>query len=77
MIYLSYKKFLVMSPRDFEYVRYEFSRDGEHWNVCVSDMSRDEDAADYEADCREVEANWDESVLPGIWFLLSLDRCFA
>lgn len=42
MIYLSYKKFLVMSPRDFEYVRYEFSRDGEHWNVCVSDMSREE-----------------------------------
>lgn len=42
MIYLSYKKVLMMSSRDFEYVRYTFEKEGEYWTVCVSDMSREE-----------------------------------
>ena len=40
MIYLSYKKVLMMSSRDFEYVKYTFKKDEEHWSICVSDMSR-------------------------------------
>lgn len=42
LIYLSYKKVLMMSSRDFEYVRYSFHKDNEHWSVCVSDTSREE-----------------------------------
>ena len=42
LIYLSYKKVLMMSSRDFEYVRYTFRKGEEHWSVCVSDLSRKE-----------------------------------
>lgn len=31
-----------MSSRDFEYVKYTFKKSGEHWSVCVSDLSREE-----------------------------------
>lgn len=41
LIYLSYKKVLIMSSRDFEYVRYTFKRDDEYWSICISDMSRE------------------------------------
>ena len=42
MIYLCYKKVLIMSSRDFYYVRYTFRRGQEFWNLCVSDLSREE-----------------------------------
>lgn len=42
MIYLCYKKVLIMSSRDFYYVRYTFRRGQEHWSICVSDLSREE-----------------------------------
>ncbi len=42
LVYLSYKKVLMMSSRDFEYVRYVFRKDNQYWNLCVSDMSREE-----------------------------------
>jgi hypothetical protein len=42
LIYLSYKKVLIMSSRDFEYVRYTFKKDNEYWNICVSDLNREE-----------------------------------
>jgi len=42
LIYLSYKKVLMMSSRDFEYVKYTFRKGNEHWSVCVSDLSREE-----------------------------------
>lgn len=32
----------MMSSRDFEYVKYTFKKGGEHWSVCVSDLSREE-----------------------------------
>ena len=31
-----------MSSRDFEYVKYTFKKDKEHWSICVSDLSREE-----------------------------------
>ena len=31
-----------MSSRDFEYVKYTFKKDDEHWSICVSDMSRED-----------------------------------
>lgn len=42
LIYLSYKKVLMMSSRDFEYVKYSFKKDKEHWSICASDLSREE-----------------------------------
>lgn len=32
----------MMSSRDFEYVKYSFTKNGEHWSICVSDLSREE-----------------------------------
>lgn len=31
-----------MSSRDFYYVLYTFRKGQEHWNICVSDLSREE-----------------------------------
>lgn len=31
-----------MSSRDFEYVKYSFTKDNEYWSICVSDLSREE-----------------------------------
>lgn len=42
LIYLSYKKVLMMSSRDFEYVKYCFRKGNEHWSICTSDPSREE-----------------------------------
>lgn len=42
LIYLSYKKVLIMSSRDFEYVRFTFRRGREWWVLCTSDASREE-----------------------------------
>lgn len=42
LLYLSYKKVLIMSSRDFEYVKFSFIKGEEHWSVCVSDLTREE-----------------------------------
>ncbi len=42
LIYLSYKKVLIMSSRDFEYVRLTFRKGKEWWVLCTSDPSREE-----------------------------------
>ena len=36
VIYLSYKKILIVSPRDFVYVRYQFKKDNEFWTIATS-----------------------------------------
>lgn len=36
IIYLSYKKVLIISPRDFVYVRYQFKRGNEYWIIATS-----------------------------------------
>jgi hypothetical protein len=32
----------MISSRDFEYVKFTFKKDNEHWALCVSDLSREE-----------------------------------
>lgn len=36
LIYLSYKKILIVSPRDFVYVRYVFRKNNENWSIATS-----------------------------------------
>ena len=36
VIYLSYRRILIVSPRDFVYIRYNFSHGQEHWSVATS-----------------------------------------
>lgn len=36
IIYLAYKKVLIVAPRDFIYVRYQFQKDNEFWAVATS-----------------------------------------
>lgn len=36
IIYLAYKKILIVSPRDFVYVRYVFKKDNENWSIATS-----------------------------------------
>lgn len=36
VIYLAYKKVLIVAPRDFTYVRYQFKKDNEYWAVATS-----------------------------------------
>lgn len=36
IMYLAYKKILIVSPRDFVYIRYNFKKDDEYWVVATS-----------------------------------------
>lgn len=36
LVYLSYRKVLFVSPRDFLYIRFSFEAEGQHWMVAVS-----------------------------------------
>lgn len=36
VIYLAYKKILIVSPRDFVYVRYSFKKNNENWYIATS-----------------------------------------
>lgn len=37
LLYLAYKKILIISPRYFIYVRFYFTVDGDTWIIAVSD----------------------------------------
>jgi hypothetical protein len=36
IVYLAYKKILIVSPRDFVFVSYKFQHRDEHWTVSTS-----------------------------------------
>jgi len=36
IVYLAYKKILIVSPRDFVFVRYSFKKNKENWCISVS-----------------------------------------
>lgn len=42
VLYLAYKKVLIISSRDFYYVKYNFSKYNEYWSICTSDLSYEE-----------------------------------
>lgn len=39
VLYLSYKKVLIIAARDFYYVKHSFTINNEHWTLCTSDLS--------------------------------------
>lgn len=36
LIYLAYKKILIVSPRDFVFIRYTFKKGTENWSIATS-----------------------------------------